>query len=334
MRILVTGANGFVGRHLVTVLVEGGHRVTATVRRADADLPAGIAEIHAVGDIGPDTDWTGVLEGIDAVIHLAARVHVMREICPGPRSGTGPDPLSRFRRVNALGTECLARAAARAGVGHLVYLSSVKVHGETSPSGAPFTETMAPAPEDPYGLSKWEAEQALARIAGDTGLGVTVFRPPLIYGPGVRANFARLVEAVRRGVPLPFGAVQNRRSLVYVGNLADAIAASLSRTEAIGQTFLVSDGPALSTAELVRSIAQALQCRPRLLAIPPALLRLAGALTGKRAEIGRLLGNLAVDDSLLRARLGWRPPYGLREGLAATVPEPPRPGRSRRMHRI
>ena len=326
MRILVTGANGFVGRHLVTVLVEGGHRVTAAVRRADADLPAGIAEIHAVGDIGPDTDWTGVLEGIDAVIHLAARVHVMRE--------TGPDPLSRFRRVNALGTERLARAAARAGVGHLVYLSSVKVHGETSPSGAPFTETMAPAPEDPYGLSKWEAEQALARIAADTGLGVTVFRPPLVYGPGVRANFARLVEAVRRGVPLPFGAVQNRRSLVYVGNLADAIAASLSRTEAIGQTFLVSDGPALSTAELVRSIAQALQCRPRLLAIPPALLRLAGALTGKRAEIGRLLGDLAVDDSLLRNRLSWRPPYGLEEGLAATVPEPPRPGRSRRTHRL
>ncbi|QXP84586.1 SDR family oxidoreductase [Methylococcus sp. Mc7] len=324
MKILVTGANGFVGRHLVTVLVERGHRVTAAVRRDDAALPAGIAEIRVVGDIGPDTDWTGALDGIDAVVHLAARVHVMRE--------TAPAPLSRFRQVNVLGTKCLARAAARTGVGHFVYLSSVKVHGETSPEGTPFTEAMTPAPEDAYGLSKWEAEQALAGIAAETGLGVTVFRPPLVYGPGVRANFARLVEAVRRGVPLPFGAVQNRRSLVYVGNLADAIATSLSRAEAIGQTFLVSDGTALSTAELVRSIAQALQRKPRLPAIPPALLRLAGALTGKRAEIGRLLGDLAVDDSLLRSRLGWHPRYGLEEGLAATVPETA--GRSRRMHRI
>lgn len=324
MKILVTGANGFVGRHLTGRLVEQGHRVTAAVRREGAALPAGIADIRVVGDIGPDTGWTGALDGIDAVIHLAARVHIMRE--------TGPDPLSRFRQVNVVGSECLARAAAQAGVRHFVYLSSVKVHGETIPEGNPFTEAMAPAPEDAYGISKWEAEQALAKIAAETGLGVTVFRPPLVYGPGVRANFERLVEAVRRGIPLPFGAVRNRRSLVYVGNLADAVATSLLRAEAIGQTFLVSDGPAVSTAELVRSIAQALQRKPRLLAMPLALLRLAGALTGKRAEIGRLLGDLAVDDSLLRSRLGWRPPYGLADGLAATVSKTP--GRPRRMHRI
>ncbi|QJD31137.1 UDP-glucose 4-epimerase family protein [Methylococcus geothermalis] len=326
MRILVTGANGFVGRQLTALLVEQGHRVTAAVRREGAALPAGIGEIRAIGDIGPDTDWNRVLDGIDAVIHLAARVHVMRE--------TAPDSLARFRRVNVLGTQHLARAAAQAGAGHFVYLSSVKVHGETSPEGAPFTEAMAPAPEDAYGISKWEAEQALAKIAAETGLGVTVFRPPLVYGPGVRANFERLVEAVRRGIPLPFGAVQNRRSLVYVGNLADAVATSLSRAEAIGQTFLVSDGPAVSTAELIRSIAEALQCKPRLASIPPALLKLTGALTGKEAEIGRLLGDLAVNDALLRNRLGWRPPYSLREGLAATVLKTPWPERLGGMHRI
>ncbi|WP_333688374.1 SDR family oxidoreductase [Methylococcus capsulatus] len=324
MRILVTGANGFVGRHLTALLVDQGHWVTAAVRHEGAAPPTNIAEMRVVGDIGPDTDWDGLLEGVDAVIHLAARVHVMRE--------TGPAPLSRFRQVNVLGTERLARAAARTGVRHLVYLSSVKVHGETSPSGAPFTEAMAPAPEDAYGISKWEAERALAEIAAETGLGVTVFRPPLVYGPGVRANFGRLVEAVRRGVPLPFGAVQNRRSLVYVGNLADAVATSLLRADAIGQTFLVSDGPPLSTAELVRSIARAMHRKPRLLSIPPALLRVTGALTGKRAEIGRLLGDLAVDDSLLRSRLAWQPAYGLEEGLAATVRKTP--ARSRGVHRI
>ncbi|MDF9392315.1 MULTISPECIES: UDP-glucose 4-epimerase family protein [Methylococcus] len=324
MNVLVTGANGFVGCHLVQALVERGHRVIAAVRRDDVALPAGIAGVRTIGDIGPATDWTGMVEGIDAVVHLAARVHVMRE--------TDPDPSSRFRQVNVLGTACLARAAAQAGVRHLVYLSSVKVHGETSPEGLPFTEAMTPAPEDTYGWSKWEAEQALAGIASETGLGLTVFRPPLVYGPGVRANFGRLVEMVRRGIPLPFGAVRNRRSLVYVGNLTDAIASSLLSTEAIGQTFLISDGAPLSTAELIRSIARAMHRKPRLLAIPPALLRLAGIVTGKRAETSRLLGDLAVDDSRLRSRLGWQPPYDLEEGLAATVPATHR--RSRRMHRI
>lgn len=311
MRILITGANGFVGRCLSTRLIAQGHQVIAVVRRDAAELPPGIAEVRVVADIGPDTDWTGLLEGIDAAIHLAARVHVMRD--------AAADPLARFRQVNVLGTEHLARAAARAGVRHFIYLSSVKVHGETSPDGMPFTESMVPAPEDAYGVSKLEAEQALATIAAATGLGLTVFRPPLVYGHGVRANFERLVNAVRRGIPLPFGAVRNRRSLVYVGNLADAIASSLLKPEAFGQTFLVSDGPAVSTAELIRGIADALQRKPRILNIPTGLLKLAGNFAGKRAEVQRLLGNLVVDDSHLRNRLGWHPPFSLREGLEATV---------------
>lgn len=315
MNILITGANGFVGRHLSALLIARGHRVSAAVRRADAALPTGVAEVHAVGDIGPNTCWDGVLDGIDAVIHLAARAHVMRD--------TDPDPLASFRRVNVAGTERLARAAAQAGVGQFVYLSSVKVHGESSAKNTPYTEAMAPAPEDAYGLSKLEAEQALAAISADTGLSLTVFRPPLVYGPGVRANFERLVKAVRRGIPLPFGAVRNRRSLVYVGNLADAVAASLSRPEALGQTFLVCDGPAVSTAELIRAIAAALQVKPRLLRIPPALLETAASLAGKRAEIRRLLGDMAIDDAHLRNRLGWRPPFSLQEGLADTVRKTP-----------
>jgi nucleoside-diphosphate-sugar epimerase len=303
--ILVTGANGFVGRMLCEALAGAGR----TVRKAVRAPLAGFSDL-AVGEIGPATDWRAALEGAGAVVHLAARTHVLRE--------TAPDSLAEYRRINVAGTDRLARAAAAAGVRRLVFLSSVKVNGERT-DARPFTEDDAPRPEDAYGVSKWEAEQVLARAAAETGLKVVVLRPPLVYGPGVKGNFLRLVHLVARGVPLPLGAVANRRSLVYAGNLVDAIVKALDAPQAAGRTYLVSDGEDLSTPELVRSLAQSLGVKARLMPVPPAALGLAATLAGKRAEFARLTGSLQVDSSRIRRELAWRPPFTLAQGLELTA---------------
>jgi len=304
--VLVTGASGFVGRALCAALVSFGHRVRMAARAPQPDLPGAVA----VGDIGPATDWRAALAGIDSVVHLAARTHVLRE--------TAADPLGEFRRTNVGGSERLARAAAAMGVRRFVFLSSVKVNGEST-AARPFTESDAPYPEDAYGRTKLEAEQALAGISAATGLEVVVLRPPLVYGPGVKGNFLRLMRLVARGLPLPLGAIRNQRSLVYVGNLADAIVKSLDAPQAAGRTYLVSDGEDLSTPDLVRGLARALGVKPRLLSLPPAALGLAATLAGKRAEFARLTGSLQVDSSRIRRELDWRPPFTLAHGLELTA---------------
>ena len=306
--ILVTGATGFVGRRLVTALVDRGERVRVAVRTPQTAL-AGV-ETAVVGDIHGHTDWGAALAGVSRVFHLAARTHVLAD--------TAADPLREYRRINTEGTARLATAAARAGVRRLVYLSSIKVNGESTEAG-PYTEASPPQPEDAYGRTKWEAERALRGVEQHLGLEAVVLRPPLVYGPGVKANFLKLIGLVARGVPLPLGAVRNRRSLVYVDNLVDALVLAGTHAAAAGRTFLVSDAEDVSTPELVRALAAALGVRPRLLPIPPALLRAAGRVLGRDAQVKRLTGSLQVDTTLIRDTLGWRPPRTLEDGLAATV---------------
>lgn len=306
--VLVTGASGFVGGALVRLLAERGKAVTAAVRR-DIPLPALVRQAK-IGEIGPDTDWRAALAGIETVAHCAARVHVMKD--------DAADPLAEFRRVNVDGTRRLAEQAAAAGVKRLVFLSSIKVNGEATPD-RPFRDGDAALPRDPYGQSKWEAEQVLADIAARTGLEVTVLRPCLVYGPGVKGNFLSLLGLCRKGLPLPLGGVDNRRSLVYLGNLTDALALCLDHPAAAGRTFLIKDGEDLSTPDLIRRLSRALDRRALLPPVPPALLRLAAALLGKGAAADRLLGSLVVEDAGLRRDLGWQPPFTVEEGLALTA---------------
>jgi len=304
--VLVTGANGFIGWALCGVLAASGRRVRKAVRMPVPGLPDAVV----VGDIGPDTDWRTALEGVSGVVHLAARTHVLRE--------TATDPLAAYRKINVSGTERLARSAAAGGIRRLVIVSSVKVSGERTEE-RPFTEDGAPRPEDAYGVSKWEAEQALSRIAAETGLEVVALRPPLVYGPGVKGNFLRLMNLVARGVPLPLGAVDNRRSLIYTGNLAGAIVKALDAPQAAGRTYLVSDGEDVSTPDLVRGLARALGVKPRLLSLPLSALDLGARLAGRRAEFVRLTSSLQVDSSRIQRELGWRPPFTLAQGLELTA---------------
>ena len=302
--VAVTGADGFVGRALCSALEAHGTSVRRLQRRSGGDNRA-----FAVGDIGPDTDWSAALRGVHDIVHLAARVHVMGD--------TTTDPLAEYRRVNVEGTRALARAAVTAGVARLVFLSSVKVNGEST--RRPFTEGDTPAPQDPYGVSKWEAEQALTQVARGSAMQWVILRPPLLYGPGVGANFLRLMHAVARGLPLPLAAIDNRRSLLYLGNLVNAIRVCLSEPGAGDQLFLLSDGEDVSSAQLVRRLAAALQVRARLLPMPAAWLRLAGRFTGRSAAVERLIGSLQVDSSRFRATLRWSPPFSLEQGLAETA---------------
>lgn len=306
-RVLITGAGGFVGRALTTALDAAGRDWVATTRKPHPEL--GNRQI-VVGDIGRDTDWSQALAGVDCVIHLAARTHVLHD--------DSQDPLEAYRSINLHGTATLARQAATAGVRRLIFLSSIKVNGEFT-GERPFTEDDAPAPQDCYGLTKREAEDALHKLTQDSALETTVLRPPLVYGPGVKGNFLRLLRLVDRGVPLPLACVRNQRSMVYVGNLADAIIRCIDAPVAAGKTYLVSDGDDWSTPELIRRIAAAMDRRPNLWPCPVPLLNLGAALLGRRAEAQRLTGSLQVDASLLRNDLGWTPRYSADQGLTATV---------------
>jgi nucleoside-diphosphate-sugar epimerase len=298
-----------VGRALVERLVADGRSVRAAVRTASAAVAAGV-ETSRVDDIGPGTDWRAALAGVDAIIHLAARAHVLRD--------SSIDAHALYRSVNTLGTLRLAEAAAAAGVRRLVFLSSVRVHGDRS-TGAPFTETSPLAASDPYGRSKADAERGLAALAATGALEPVILRPPLVYGPGARGNFARLVALVARGVPLPLGAVRNRRSLTFVGNLVEAIVRALDHPAAASETFMVSDGEDLSTPDLVRRIARALGKPARLIPVPTAFLRLGGALAGRSDDVARLLDDLVVDSSRIRAKLDWTPPFRLDEAFALSA---------------
>ena len=309
MNVLVTGASGFVGGPVCRAVAAAGHRVTGTTRR-EADLPAGVQACR-VGDLGPDTDWRPALAGIETVVHLAARAHVMRE--------EAGDPLALFRRINRDGAVALAEQAAAAGIRRLVFVSSIKVNGESTAPGRPFRAADAPAPCDPYGIAKAEAEERLAAIAARTGLELVVVRPPLVHGPGVKGNLASLLRLLNRGLPLPLASVDNRRSLVGVANLADLLRVCLDHPAAAGQTLLVRDDPDLSTPDLIRRLAAALGRPARLLPCPPTLLAGLAAALGRGGAANRLLGSLAVDDGPTRARLGWAPPVAVDAGLAAMV---------------
>ena len=304
MKLLVTGATGFVGTTLGSRLAELGYEVVPSVRGK-----SGLPNEVVVGNLDVLTDWRLAFVNCDAVIHLAARVHVMNE--------PSQNPLALYRATNTEGTLNLARQAAQSGVKRFVFISTIKVNGEGR--DAPYRETDAAAPEDPYAISKWEAEQGLRQIERETGMEVVILRPPLVYGPGVKANFQRLLQVVRRGWPLPLGAIQNRRSLLYLGNFVDAIRLCVEHPAAAGQTFLLDDGEPVSTPELIRALARAMGRPARLLAVPVGVLEFAGALLGRRAAVARLTGSLWVDSSAIRTRLGWTPPFSMAAGLAATV---------------
>lgn len=314
MNILVTGATGFVGSALCRTLVAQNHTVRAIVRSQTHPLPATVQPLLT------DTLTTPVpqdnLTDTEAIVYLAARVHQMKD--------QATDPLTAYRDINTRAATTLARTAATAGVRRFIYLSSIKVNGEgqgIDPDSRrpPYTEQSLPQPQDPYAQSKWEAEQELLKIARETGLEVVILRPPLVYGPQVKANFLQLLKIIQAGLPLPLAQVQNRRSLIYRENLTDAILTCLTHPDAANQTFLLSDGEDLSTPELIRHLAIALKTSPRLFPCPPPLLQGIAQITRKTATLDRLLGSLRIDSSKIRQTLHWQPPFTVKQGLQATA---------------
>ena len=354
-RILVTGANGFIGSAVCPALAAAGHTVRAAVRRrADSMADGGQMvgghnfgghnfywhtvdgrqgksaddgtrgepgiELCEIGDIGPDTDWIPALEDVEIVIHLAGRAHLPTAAAHEIEAGV---------RVNVAGTGRLARQAASRGVRRLVFASSIKVHGDRS-AESPFTEESPVRPGDPYGRSKWQAEKTLRQVEEDSGMAVVILRLPLVYGPGVKANFLRLLRWVEAGVPLPLGSIRNRRSMIGLGNLADFIRLCVKESSAAGETFLAADGVDLSTPELIRRIAGYFHRPARLVPVPPRMLVAGARLLGKSEIAQRLCGSLTVDIGKARRHLGWQPPVSIDEGLEQTVEWYIKAGHSRR----
>jgi nucleoside-diphosphate-sugar epimerase len=310
-QVLVTGANGFVGSRLCRLLVERGYEVCAALRRScPHDDHAGQEQV-IVGDVGSDTRWGQALHDVDCVVHLAARVHVMNEAVA--------DPLAEFRRVNVEGTLNLARQAVSAGVKRFVFISSIKVNGESTSLNQPFTAEDTPAPVDPYGISKYETEEGLRSLATETGMEVVIIRPPLVYGPGVKANFLNMMQWLNRGIPLPLGAIHNKRSLIALDNFVDLIITCIEHPAAANQTFLAGDGEDLSTTELLQRMGRALGRHARLIPVPARLLEAAAVLVGRRALAQRLCGSLQVDISKVRDLLGWKPIVTIDEALEKTA---------------
>lgn len=306
MSILVTGANGFIGTRLCAYLLGRGEIARAVVRRSEADVPFGVEKV-VLGTIGSKTQWGNVLEGVKVVVHLAARVHIEREAIA--------DSMAAFRLENVDATLNLARQAAESGVRRFLFLSSVKVNGEETPLGRPFTEGDQPAPQDTYAVSKWEAEQGLRKLAAETGMEVVIIRPPLVYGVGVKANFYTMMRWLHRGIPLPLGAIRNQRSFVALDNLVDLIMLSLRHPAAADQTFLVSDGEDLSTPELLQRTAVALGIPVLLVPMPVWMLKVGAVLSGKQATVQRLSGSLQIDITKARTLMNWTPPQSVDEAL-------------------
>lgn len=308
MRVLVTGASGFVGSEVVRQFSSaGGFEPVAALRR-----PASVsgAATVTVGDLGPETDWTHALDGVDAVVHCAGRAHQLDD--------SAADSLSEFRRVNVEGTRRLAECAQAAGVRRFIYMSSAKVHGEATHE-RPFRESDAPAPFDPYAISKHEAERALAEVAASTGLEIVTLRPPVVYGANPKANMLRLTQWVAKGVPLPLALVRNRRSMVSLANLSSAVVTCLMHPAAARQTYLVSDQHDLSTPQLIEMIASALRRPPRLWPVPAWALRMSGRLAGRVNDVERLVGSLEVDSALISRQLDWHPLQSPHEGICEMV---------------
>jgi len=312
-RILVTGANGFVGRELSRTLLARGYDVRASVRQLGehgAGHISNIADTVSVGDIGAGTDWLHALKDVDTVIHLAARVHVMQEM--------SANPLESFRSVNVQGTERLARMAIERGVTRFVYISSISIHGNSSGDRA-YAEEDDVQPHSPYAVSKWEGELVLRTIEEESDLEVVIVRPPLVYGAGVGGNFLRLMQWAQKGFPLPLKSIQNKRSFIGIENLADLLESCVSNPAAAGETFVASDGEDLSTPDLIDRVAKLMGQSARLISVPVSVLRAIGKVVGKEAVLDRLCNSLRVDASKARTLLGWQPRISLDEGLARTV---------------
>lgn len=304
--VAVTGASGFIGTALCQYLSDRGFDVRTIVRHVEPGSQA-----IGVGDVGPKTDWSVALDGVDFVVHCAGRAHILKD--------TSENPLREFRRVNRDGTLQLARSAAKAGVQRLVFLSSVGVIGAAPNNIEVFDIDTVPRPEWDYALSKWEAEQALNSLAQETGLEVVNVRPPMVYGPAVPAHFLRLIKIVDLGVPLPLGAIHNKRSMIALANLLSFLEECILNEKAANKTFFVSDGNDLSTPELIRLIAKRLSKRTLLVPIPVFLLRFIGKLMGRSKDVDRLTGNLQIDMSYTSSTLGWNPPVSIENGLSETV---------------
>ncbi|WP_395517399.1 NAD-dependent epimerase/dehydratase family protein [Pseudorhizobium flavum] len=303
---LVTGASGFVGTHLVQEMRQRGLPVRGVSRQKRPGLVT-------IPSYGPEVNWTAYLADVDVVVHLAARVHVMRE--------TARDPLAEFRAANVGATLNLARQAARAGIRRFIYVSTIKVNGENTEPGKPFTADDPPNPQNPYAISKAEAEDALIDLGQKSPMEIVIVRPPLVYGPGVGGNFRNLVKWASYGIPSIFAGIRNRRSLIFVGNLCDLIIKAITHPQLNG-ILLVSDGPAVSTHELILGLATALGRRSPSVIIPPTILYLGGVLLRRKHALIRLLHNLEIDDQATRQRLSWHAPYDTREALRITVCAP------------
>ncbi|MCU8093306.1 SDR family oxidoreductase [Shewanella sp. SM20] len=310
MKVLLTGTTGFVGSVLISKLKKCTHvKVLSAVRKLSSSIDD---DSIVVGDIDGSTDYSATINCVDVIIHCAARVHVMNDGCV--------DPLSLYREVNTAGTINLARQAFEAGVKRFIFISSIKVNGESTEIGKPFTESDVRNPEDFYGQSKSEAEEQLLKLAKGTGLEVVIIRPTLVYGPGVKANFASLLNLVSKGLPLPFGCItDNKRSLVSVKNLVDLIVTCIDHPKAANQVFLVSDDHDVSTASMVKHMSKALGKSSRLLPVPLWCYRLVGKITGKSDVVNRLVGSLQVDITHTKKTLGWAPPQTLEEGFKETA---------------
>ena len=311
--ILITGATGFVGSRLanffITHFPEIEFRLAVRHRPDELQVPGvlPLGSIEVVGDINPYTNWTDALVGVDVVIHLAARVHVMKDVAL--------DPLEEYRNANTLATIHLAEEAAKADVKRFIYLSSIKVNGEETLPGQSYSEDSPPAPIDPYGVSKWEAEQGLEKVCAQTGMEFVIIRPPLVYGPGVKANFQKLMGLVTKGIPLPLGAVHNQRSMLALDNLVSFIALVISNPQAANQRFLLSDGEDVSTTQLLKLLAKGMGKSIWLLPVPAFILRAAAQVLGASAAADRLLGSLKIDSSKARQVLHWQPPLSTEEGI-------------------
>jgi nucleoside-diphosphate-sugar epimerase len=311
-RVLVTGANGFVGRELSMELAAAGWHVRAAVRMPFRPQSSALPyEEHLVGTIGRDTDWTVALSGVEAVVHLAG-LSIIRDTC-------AESALAAFRDVNVEGTRRLARACLQNGVRRILFLSSIRAVGERTETGLPFSEGSPCRPRDPYGISKCEAEETLLEELRLGSVETVILRPPLIYGPGVGANFLRLMRAVDQRIPLPLGRARNRRSLIYIRNLTSGVIICLSHPLAAGEVFHIADAESLSTPELLNSLGEALGRRVILPPVPICVLRAAGRLAGKAGEVGRLVDSLETTIDKIRKRLGWTPPFATREGLESAA---------------
>ena len=308
MKILVTGASGFIGHVLIPRLIKSGHEVVATSRNANSK-PTG-ATSHTIAELGPDTDWSDALSDVEAVIHLAARVHVM--------SDNSSDPLAEYRRINAEGTAKLAKDAAKAGVRHFIFMSTIKVNGETS-GLVPFNAHDIPAPKEPYAIAKLEAEEVLLKTVRNSSMRATIIRPPLVYGPGVKGHFVSLLKICGKGWPLPINCIDNRRSIIYVGNLVDMVHRLIQTPPSTTGVYLCRDPQDVSTPELFQKVSAALGVKPLIIPFPLSLLRLSAAIIGKTAIVSRLTESLYVNDSPTCNDLNWTPPFSMLQGLKETA---------------